>query len=187
MASEPAYVVGTATIGSPVVSATALARPVVEPPPTLTSDVDVVLARDRPGALGDLDRHVPDHVGVEHGHGYAGQHGLGPVRVGRDRHHPRPLEPAYLLGHRVGGLARGEVHALRQGLVCEAQGVRGHASIIDAQQAGRHATAPARRADRPSWEILRSPRWPGWARGGPALATHPSQESVAGPATRTAG
>lgn len=36
VASEPAYVVGTATIGSPVLIATALARPVVEPPPTLT-------------------------------------------------------------------------------------------------------------------------------------------------------
>ena len=36
VASEPAYVVGTATIGSPEVMATALARPVVEPPPTLT-------------------------------------------------------------------------------------------------------------------------------------------------------
>jgi hypothetical protein len=37
VASDPAYVVGTAMIGRPVVSATALARPVVEPPPTLTS------------------------------------------------------------------------------------------------------------------------------------------------------
>lgn len=37
VASDPAYVVGTATIGSPDVSATALARPVVEPPPTQTS------------------------------------------------------------------------------------------------------------------------------------------------------
>src|ERR1700685_1272881 len=36
VASEPAYVVGTATIGSPVVIATALASPVVEPPPTLS-------------------------------------------------------------------------------------------------------------------------------------------------------
>ncbi len=34
VASEPAYVVGTATIGRPLVSATALANPVVDPPPT---------------------------------------------------------------------------------------------------------------------------------------------------------
>ena len=36
VASEPAYVVGTATTGRPVVRAIAFARPVVEPPPTLT-------------------------------------------------------------------------------------------------------------------------------------------------------
>jgi len=36
VASEPAYVVGTATMGRPVVSATALASPVVDPPPTET-------------------------------------------------------------------------------------------------------------------------------------------------------
>src|SRR5450756_1929019 len=37
VASDRAYVVGTATIGRPLVIAIALARPVVEPPPTLTS------------------------------------------------------------------------------------------------------------------------------------------------------
>ena len=36
VASDPAYVVGTAMIGSPLVIAIALASPVVEPPPTLT-------------------------------------------------------------------------------------------------------------------------------------------------------
>src|SRR6478736_6757125 len=37
VASLPAYVVGTATIGNLVVIATALASPVVEPPPTETT------------------------------------------------------------------------------------------------------------------------------------------------------
>ena len=109
--------------------------------------------------------------------------GRGPVRVGRDRHHPRPLEPAYLLGHRVGRLTRGEVHALRQGLVCEAQRVRGHVSIIDAR-AAPSATYQRGRAGglRSLWEFLRNGRrWPGWARGDPALATHASQESTLGP------
>ena len=35
--SEPAYVVGTATIGNPLVNAMALAVPVVDPPPTLNT------------------------------------------------------------------------------------------------------------------------------------------------------
>lgn len=46
VASEPAYVVGTATTGRPVVSATALARPVVEPPPTHTSASTALSAAD---------------------------------------------------------------------------------------------------------------------------------------------
>jgi hypothetical protein len=37
VASLPAYVVGTAMIGSPVIIATALASPVVDPPPTETT------------------------------------------------------------------------------------------------------------------------------------------------------
>jgi len=44
VASDPAYVVGTAMIGSPVVIAIALASPVVEPPPTLTRTSTLLLA-----------------------------------------------------------------------------------------------------------------------------------------------
>ena len=54
--------VGTATIGSPVVSATAFASPVAEPPPTLTNSVDVVVRGGRAGPLGHLDRHVHDDL-----------------------------------------------------------------------------------------------------------------------------
>src|ERR687888_349080 len=41
--SKPAYVVGTATIGRPVRSATAFARPITEPPPTAAQPSALVL------------------------------------------------------------------------------------------------------------------------------------------------
>ena len=102
VASEPAYVVGTATIGSPVVRATAFASPVVDPPPTHTRASTPVLGGDGPGPLGDLDGHVHGDVGVQHRDRDAGQHRLG-ARPASDaiaitRAAP---EPAYLVGDRL--------------------------------------------------------------------------------------
>ncbi len=54
--SEPEYVVGTATIGSPVVSAIALAKPMVEPPPTGTQQSACSSRARRAGSLDELRR-----------------------------------------------------------------------------------------------------------------------------------
>ena len=56
--SLPAYVVGTARIGSPVVSAIALASPVDEPPPTRHDDVGTGVGDRGAGPVGELDRDV---------------------------------------------------------------------------------------------------------------------------------
>ncbi len=91
-----------------------------------------MLLRHRTGALGHLERHVPDDVGVEDGDGQAGEDRAHAVGARGDRHHPGRVEPAYLLGHRLRRLARSEAHPLRQGLVREAEriGTRSHLTIM---------------------------------------------------------
>ena len=121
-------------IGRPVVSAIALARPVVEPPPTLTRSVDVV-ARGRCACpLGHLDRDVHDHVVVPQRHGEVRGDRVGQVHLGlgRDQHDPGGAEAGDLaaqIGRRFAGT---EGDALRQGVVDEAHGL----TLPPAEQGG---------------------------------------------------
>jgi hypothetical protein len=59
--SDPAYVVGTATIGSSCSSATALASPIVDPPP-MASSASAFVSRARAHRL-DRDMHRGDVAG----------------------------------------------------------------------------------------------------------------------------
>jgi hypothetical protein len=106
--------VGTATIGSPVVSATADAH----------QRVDGGLGRPLTSPLGDLDRHVHHDLVVVQRDRYVGRHPGGELGLARtgDDHHPPRAELVDLCCHRSGRLAGGEADPLRQRLVRELHG-----------------------------------------------------------------
>ena len=105
--SEPAYVVGTAMIGSPVVSAIALAVPVVEPAADAEQRVGAGRGGPFPGRLGDRDRdvradrreHRDDPLPQRRGE-LAGQRLL---LLRRDQQDPRGPDPVGLVDERACG------------------------------------------------------------------------------------
>ena len=110
VSSLPAYVVGTATIGSPWLRASALASPVDEPPPMHDDGVGAGLGRRRPGPLGELDGHVlgdlvpaPASRGSELlGDGVAERPSPAPSVISNTRSAPEPLDLRGHLGDAAG-------------------------------------------------------------------------------------
>ena len=114
--------VGTATIGRPVVSAIAFARPVVEPPPTLTSASTLcVAAASRARAATSTGTCITTSS-------YRSTTRRFPVMpsamfdllLGRDHHDPAGAEGGDLVLEVGGGLAGAEADPLRKGVVNEA-------------------------------------------------------------------
>ena len=111
-------------IGRPVVSATALARPVVEPPPTLTRTSTSLRGGRFAGPFGHLDGDVHHHVVVPQRHGDVHGDRVGQLHLGlgRDQHDPGGAEVCRSrrqVGRRFAGT---EGDALWQGVVDEAHG-----------------------------------------------------------------
>jgi hypothetical protein len=156
VASEPAYVVGTATIGRSVVSAT-VARPVVDPPPTLTQDVHAVIRCGLACPFRDVDRDVHHDLAVPDGDGHVSRHLVGrrALSLAGDHHRAGATQTADLVRDVPSSLERGERDALGQRLVREPQahaassrlGIvernRGHRSPPRAVVAPRYAAGEA--------------------------------------------